>query len=93
MRWLDKGYARSSKRNLMPDHVHMCCAIPPKSAVAHHDRLLKEERIAIAGEWQRAKLLRRALLGAVCSIHRQVQTEQSAHTSASRMRRMDSRTI
>src|SRR5256714_15532113 len=51
--------------HLLPDHVHMCIAIPPKYPVASVIGFLKgKSAIAMAPlVWQRAEFHRRALLG------------------------------
>jgi putative transposase len=61
--------------HLMPDHVHMCIAIPPKHPVASVIGFLKGKsghRDSPAA-WQGAEFLRRAFLGAgLCRFHRRI---------------------
>jgi REP element-mobilizing transposase RayT len=50
--------------HLLPDHVHMCIAIPPKYPVASVIGFEREERHSDDPlVWQRAKFHGRALLG------------------------------
>ena len=51
--------------HLMPDHVHMCTAIPPKHPVALGNRFPEREECDrdCPVAWEGSKLLRRAFLG------------------------------
>ena len=62
--------------HLMPDHVHMCIAIPPKHPVASVIGFLKgKSAIPSPGCAARAELFGRAFLGPrVRRIHRRVRT-------------------
>jgi len=68
--------------HLMPDHVHMCIAIPPQAPGGVCDRVSEREecyRNCPIGR-QRTKLYRRAFLGSrLCSIYRWVRTGTSPH--------------
>jgi len=78
--------------HLMPDHVHMCIAIPPKHPVASVIGFLKgKSAIAIArlcgrNETSRVKI---AGPGATPSLQSGSNWKRSANTSASRTRRME----
>ena len=68
--------------HLMPDHVHMCIAIPPKHPVASVIGFLKgKSAIAMARlVRQGEKFHRRALLGPrLCRIDRRVRTGAGPH--------------
>ena len=68
--------------HLMPDHVHMCIAIPPKHPVASVIGFLKGKSAIAYGPalWQGKELHRRTLLGArLCGIDRRVRTGAGSH--------------
>ena len=65
--------------HLLPDHVHMCIAIPPKYPVAFVIGFLKgKSAIAMSPlVWQRAEFHGRALLGPwIRSVHSGLELEQ-----------------
>jgi len=62
--------------HLMPDHVHMCIAIPPKHPVASVIGFLREERHSHRTAFRKGEeLLRRTLLGSrLRGVHGRVRT-------------------
>src|SRR5213076_2072892 len=78
--------------HLMSDHVHMCMAIPPKHPVASVIGFLKgKSAIAIARLHGKRETLRANISGPAGMPYRPSGSNwsRSAHTSASRMRRME----
>ena len=77
--------------HLMPDHVHICIAIPPKHAVSSVIGFLKgKSAIAVARRKARNAISRGNIFGhGVTPSRREASSwNKSANTSASRMRRM-----
>ena len=78
--------------HLMPDHVHMCIAIPPKHPVASVIGFLKgKSAIAIARLSARNATLRASISGPAVTPYRLSGSNwnRSEHTSASRKLRME----
>ena len=78
--------------HLMPDHVHMCIAIPPKHPVASVSGFLKgKSAIAIARLSGRERNFTGSTSGPVATPYRpwDLNWDRSAHTSANRTPRME----
>ena len=78
--------------HLMPDHVHMCIAIPPKHPVASVIGFLKgKSAIAIARLSGKERNFRASTFGLAVTQYRPLGSNwnRSEHTSASRRRRME----
>jgi REP element-mobilizing transposase RayT len=78
--------------HLMPDHVHMCIAIPPKHPVSSVIGFLKgKSAIAIAGWAARNEISRASISGpgATPFLPSGLNWNRSANTSASRRARME----
>jgi REP element-mobilizing transposase RayT len=78
--------------HLMPDHVHMCIAIPPKHPVASVIGFLKgKSAIAIARSAARNETSRASTSGPAVTLYRPSGSNwsRSAPTSASRTPRME----
>ena len=78
--------------HLMPDHVHMCIAIPPKHPVASVIGFLKgKSAIAIAGCAVRSGISRANICGPAVTLSPRsaLNWSKSANTSASKKPRME----
>lgn len=76
----------------MPDHVHMCIAIPPKHPVASVIGFLKgKSAIAIPGSTAKKETLPASTSGPAAMPYRPLGSNwsRSAHTSTSRIPRVE----